>query len=332
MEGTRALLIQSNMPHPLWGEAVRTVAYVRNLVPAKGTGDKSPAELLTGSSIDLNLLKVWGCKALVHVPEEKRSGKLAPRAQEAVFIGYENSSTYRFLVNGQLVLSRTAEFFESEPGKLPGSFGTQELVIPDLLVEPGNRPLSDVSEKAENPPQLLESGKSSDQMVTGGQTSVESVVGDGIADTTVQENLEGTAPHDLENDNVKNAGIISDSGAESRFDEETNLTDQNEQNETSSETRELQSTEKYHLRQRQGVDYRKLALGLKADVESEKLSADFSGYEEAMERSDADLWKMAVEDEIRSLYESDTWKVADLPAGRKALETKWVFKIKKDAA
>eukprot|EP00963_Diacronema_lutheri_P013242 scaffold2513_cov484-Pavlova_lutheri.AAC.1 len=115
MEGTRALLIQSNMPHSLWSEAVRTVAYVRNLVPAKGTGDKSPAELLTGSSIDLNLLKVWGCKALVHVPEEKRSGKLAPRAQEAVFIGYENSSTYRFLVNGQLVLSRTAEFFESEP-------------------------------------------------------------------------------------------------------------------------------------------------------------------------------------------------------------------------
>eukprot|EP00963_Diacronema_lutheri_P005912 scaffold478_cov282-Pavlova_lutheri.AAC.1 len=169
-------------------------------------------------------------------------------------------------------------------------------------------------------------------MVTGGQTSVESVVGDGIADTTVQENLEGTAPHDLENDSVKNAGIISDSGAESRFDEETDITDQNERNETSTETRELQSTGKYDLRQRQDVDYRKLALGLKADVESEKLPADFSGYEEAMERSDADLWKMAVEDEIRSLYESDTWKVADLPAGRKALETKWVFKIKKDAA
>ena len=46
-----------------------------------------------------------------------------------------------------------------------------------------------------------------------------------------------------------------------------------------------------------------------------------------MERSDGDLWKMAVEDEIRSLYEPDTWKVADLPAGRQALETKWVFKI-----
>ena len=331
MEGTRALLMQSNMPHPLWGEAVRTVAYVRNLVPAKGTGDKSPAKLLTGSSIDLNLLKVWGCKALVHVPEEKRTGKLAPRAQEAVFIGYENSSTYRFLVNGQLVLSRTATFFENDPGDLHLSFGTQELVIPDLLVEPGNRPVSDIAENAENTSQPLESGYGSDQMITSGQTSVESVVGNGIVDITVQENLERTTPHELENDSEKNAEIISESGAEIRFDEETALTDQNERNEESNKTREIESTGKYDLRQRKDVDYRKLALGLKVDVESEKLPADFSGYEKAMERSDADLWKMAVEDEIRSLYESDTWKVADLPAGRKALETKWVFKIKKDA-
>ena len=301
MEGTRVLLIQSNMPHPLWGEAARTIAYVRNLVPAKGTGDKSPAKLLTGSSIDLNLLKVWGCKALVHVPEEKRTGKLAPRAQEAVFIGYENSSTYRFLVNGQLVLSRTATFFENDPGDLHLSFGTQELVIPDLLVEPGNRPVSDIAENAENTSQPLEGGYGSDQTITSGQTSVESVVGNGIVDITVQENLERTTPHELENDSEKNAEIISESGAEIRFDEETALTDQNERNEESNKTREIESTGKYDLRQRKDVDYRKLALGLKVDVESEKLPADFSGYEEAMERSDADLWKMAVEDEIRSL-------------------------------
>ena len=176
---------------------------MRNLVPAKGTGDKSPAELLTGSSIDLNLLKVWGCKALMHVPEEKRTGKLAQRAQEAVFIGYENSSTYRFLVNEQLVLSRTATFFENDPGNLNMSFGTQELVIPDLLVEPGNRPVSDIAENAENTSQPLEGGNGNDQTITSGQTIVESVIVNDIVDITVQENLERTTPHEVKNESEK---------------------------------------------------------------------------------------------------------------------------------
>lgn len=42
-------------------------------------------------------------------------------------------------------------------------------------------------------------------------------------------------------------------------------------------------------------------------------------------------WKMAIEEEINSLNENETWTITDLPKEKTALDTKWVFKIKRNA-
>eukprot|EP00253_Pinus_taeda_P004835 PITA_04835 len=39
-------------------------------------------------------------------------------------------------------------------------------------------------------------------------------------------------------------------------------------------------------------------------------------------------WKKAMEEEMNSLQESKTWELLNLPKGRKALQNKWVYKIK----
>ena len=53
---------------------------------------------------------------------------------------------------------------------------------------------------------------------------------------------------------------------------------------------------------------------------------------EALESKDADKWELAVIDELNSLEMNGTFgEVVDLPEGRKAIDTKWVFKVKKDA-
>lgn len=36
-------------------------------------------------------------------------------------------------------------------------------------------------------------------------------------------------------------------------------------------------------------------------------------------------------DELHSHKSNNTWQLADLPKGRKAIQCKWVFKIKRDA-
>ena len=54
-------------------------------------------------------------------------------------------------------------------------------------------------------------------------------------------------------------------------------------------------------------------------------------YEEAMARDDADLWRLATDDEVKSLLGANTYSLERLPPGFKALPCKWVFTVKRDA-
>ena len=49
---------------------------------------------------------------------------------------------------------------------------------------------------------------------------------------------------------------------------------------------------------------------------------------EALTSADKEKWKAAAQAEFDSLQEHETWELCDLPPGRKAVGSKWVFKIK----
>ena len=51
---------------------------------------------------------------------------------------------------------------------------------------------------------------------------------------------------------------------------------------------------------------------------------------EAMGSKDADEWRSACQYELDALAKNKTWELVDLPAGRKAVKSKWVFKLKND--
>jgi hypothetical protein len=48
----------------------------------------------------------------------------------------------------------------------------------------------------------------------------------------------------------------------------------------------------------------------------------------ALKREDAAYWQRAIDDELDSLKKNDTWELTTLPAGKKAIGSKWVFKTK----
>ncbi|CAI7913688.1 unnamed protein product [Closterium sp. NIES-53] len=52
---------------------------------------------------------------------------------------------------------------------------------------------------------------------------------------------------------------------------------------------------------------------------------------EALESSDAEDWKKAMESELNSIEENGMWELVELPEGRNAITSKWLFKIKSDA-
>ena len=53
-------------------------------------------------------------------------------------------------------------------------------------------------------------------------------------------------------------------------------------------------------------------------------------YTKALKSKDADEWQKACQYEIDALYKNDTWELVNLPAGCKAVKSKWVFKLKAD--
>ena len=82
-----AMLSNSGLSQGYWGEAVQTACYILNRVPTKKHKNTTPYELWNKRKPNLIHLKVWGCRAIVKVPELKRT-KLGEKGIECVFIGY----------------------------------------------------------------------------------------------------------------------------------------------------------------------------------------------------------------------------------------------------
>ena len=51
-------------------------------------------------------------------------------------------------------------------------------------------------------------------------------------------------------------------------------------------------------------------------------------YDEAMKCEDGAKWKAAMDAEMQSLIKSGTWQLVELPEGRKAIDNRWVMRVK----
>ena len=86
-EVARAMLNEKKMPDYFWAEAVATAVYIMNRTPTAAVHGMTPEEKYTGRKPDISHLKVFGCIAYVHIPNERRT-KLDPKAKKCIFIGY----------------------------------------------------------------------------------------------------------------------------------------------------------------------------------------------------------------------------------------------------
>ncbi|CAI7857702.1 unnamed protein product [Closterium sp. NIES-53] len=75
-------------------------------------------------------------------------------------------------------------------------------------------------------------------------------------------------------------------------------------------------------------DYEECAFAFFSPVE---MQGEPATLKEALESSDAEEWKKAMESELKSIEDNGTWELVELPEGRKAIMSKWLFKIKSDA-
>jgi len=116
MDMVRCMMTHSTLPDFLWGEALKTAAYILNQVPSKSVS-KTPYELMTGKRPSLKHFHVWGCKAEVkHFnPQQK---KLDMKTISGFFISYSvGSRGCRFYCpshSTRVIESDRAIFFEDD--------------------------------------------------------------------------------------------------------------------------------------------------------------------------------------------------------------------------
>lgn len=115
-EKARSILAQSALPQAYWEDAFQVAVYLKNRSPHRYLSGQIPYDKWFGRRCDLSHLRVFGCRALVHVPSPHRQ-KLDLKAQEAIFVGYsENPNTYIFrdpIYPRRILKSRDATFFEN---------------------------------------------------------------------------------------------------------------------------------------------------------------------------------------------------------------------------
>jgi len=67
------MLSHAKLPKSFWGEAVQTVIDIINLLPSIPLDGANPKEIWSKQMLSYNYLKVFGCRAIVHIHKDERA-------------------------------------------------------------------------------------------------------------------------------------------------------------------------------------------------------------------------------------------------------------------
>lgn len=114
VEKMRSMISESGVPKTFWSEILYTATYLLNRSPTDYLGDKTPAEMWYDLKPNLSNLRVFGCTAYAHVPNELRL-KLDSKSEKCVMLGYSLTG-YKLwnLSKNKIVISRNVIFNEKE--------------------------------------------------------------------------------------------------------------------------------------------------------------------------------------------------------------------------
>lgn len=134
-ESVKSMLHDQDLTKFLWGEATKTVVYIKNKTPHRSLDNMTPEEAFTRKKPSIDHLWIFGFLVYIYVPKDKRK-KLDPSSMKRTFFGYNSSSkAYRiYIKEGTWIeVSRDVIFYESialqKQKDLPMDYIDEELCI-----------------------------------------------------------------------------------------------------------------------------------------------------------------------------------------------------------
>ncbi|GAA0145952.1 transmembrane signal receptor [Lithospermum erythrorhizon] len=116
VEKIRCMLSHSNLPTTFWGEALCVALQIINLSPTTVLKGEVPEEVFSGKKVSYKHLRVFGCRAFVHIPKDERT-KLDSKSKQCVYLSYgDDKFGYKLYdpVSKKVVRSRDVVFFEDQ--------------------------------------------------------------------------------------------------------------------------------------------------------------------------------------------------------------------------
>lgn len=354
----RAMLYFSGLPLSFWSAAVEHAAYLRNRLPTRALPSCTPFEVWTGQRPDLSNVRVFGCRAFAHIPDERRK-KLDVKSRECLYLGVPSGvkgfrlydiEKMTVFASAHVVFDESFSHVQlSEHGSLEELFDVDDIFPLDASPPsqiPGTLPVLieaepqvDTSEipvavdpfnnepAAASPAAPRRSGRERhipDRFVHTGRLGDHFGVSADATAPSAQLSAIAT-PEATARSSVEEAGPVAVTASIA------NSLKDISPNSTTAENSPYLSTSASNTPAAHDIvpDYEQLFSAGFALVSIETpLHGEPSSYKQAINRPDAEAWLAAMKDEYQSLVGAGTFVLVSLPPGANLITCRWVYKVK----
>lgn len=304
------LLSHASLPLKFWDHAFLTAVYLINRLPTMSLNQHIPYAVLFNQNPDYKFLKVFGC-ACFPLLRPYNSQKFDFRSHECLFLGYSTAHKgYKCLSpSGRIFISKDVLFNESK-------FPYNDIFSPNVSLPSSTIPSSSSSKVTLNtqalpnvfpvPTTSTTSHSSSSSQFNSSHTPTASVSANPITQTA------STNPTPSPSSNANNQPTTTTSPSSSSI---STPRDPNLQPLPT-------NTHPMTTRTKSGVPLPRLNPFILL-VNSEPKSVKTALQDPK--------WFAAMQDEYGALMRNNTWSLVPLPANRKAIDCKWVFRVKENA-
>ncbi|KAJ0469227.1 putative RNA-directed DNA polymerase [Helianthus annuus] len=330
LETARALMFQGSLPKKFWGECIETAVYIINRLPSKVIHHKTPHEIIMGNIPDYEEMRTMGC--LVYYHSTVTGGdKFEPRGKPGVFIGYPvGIKGYKIfdIEDVKFVVSRDVRFFEKifPYMKLKEeSIDKSAFEIPTWFEDTDEERNNQLHSHEGGPPQP--STESSSPASDNGNSHDTSRPSSPLMQPIFEQEQSSPPMEDqsvvepIVNDAEQPARSKRDKSQPARFrDFDVELPPSIDHTRPDSDH---SSSTVYPFANY--VSYDKFSDTHKAYLAAITKNSEPKIFYQATQDIE---WRKAMQKEIEALEENDTWSLEDLPKGKHAIDSKWVYKIK----